>query len=118
MYYGYNIPENKELFDWANTQSSEGSIDDYVAKINELIDKNNYQITKKGEYKNRTIRDDELYGDVRNNLSNFYSDASSLLDIDDSGQVSLKDLDTYNLLKRIENPGKVYTEKNADLKTT
>jgi hypothetical protein len=27
-------------------------------------------------------------------------------------------LDTYNLLKRIENPGKVYTEKNADLKTT
>ena len=118
MYYGYNIPENKVLFDWATTQQYEGSIDDYVAKINELIDKNNYQITKKGEYKNRTIRDDELYGDVRNNLSNFYSDASSLLDIDDSGQVSLKDLDTYNLLKRIENPGKVYIEKNADLKTT
>ncbi len=32
------------------------------------------------------------HGDVRNNLSNFYSDASSLLSIDDSGQVSLKDL--------------------------
>ena len=59
-----------------------------------------------------------MYGDVRNNLSTFYNDAYSLLDIDDSGQVSLKDLDTYNLLKRIENPGKVYTEKNADLKTT
>ena len=59
-----------------------------------------------------------MYGDVRNNLSTFYHDASSLLVIDDSGQVSLKDLDNYNLLKRIENPGKVYTEKNADLKTT
>ena len=118
MYYGYNIPENKVLFDWATTQQNEGSIDDYVAKINELIDKNDYAINKKGEYKNKTIRDDELYGDVRNNLSTFYNDASSLLDIDDSGQVSLKDLDTYNLLKKIENPGKVYTEKNADLKTT
>jgi hypothetical protein len=118
MYYGYNIPENKVLFDWATTQQNEGSIDDYVAKINELINKNGYEINKKGEYKNKTIRDDELYGDVRNNLSNFYSDASSLLDIDDSGQVSLKDLDTYNLLKRIKNPGKVYSERNADLKTT
>ena len=58
------------------------------------------------------------FTESRNNLSTFYNDASSLLDIDDSGQVSLKDLDNYNLLKRIENPGKVYTEKNADLKTT
>ena len=118
MYYGYNIPENKELFDWSNTQQNEGSIEDYIAKINELINKNDYAINKKGEYKNKTIRDDELYGDVRNNLSKFYNDASSLLDIDDSGQVSLKDLNTYNLLRRIENPGRVYTEKNVDLKTT
>ena len=118
MYYGYNIPENKELFDWSNTQQNEGSIEDYIAKINELINKNDYAINKKGEYKNKTIRDDELYGDVRNNLSTFYNDASSLLDIDDSGQVSLKDLNTYNLLRRIENPGRVYTEKNVDLKTT
>jgi hypothetical protein len=111
MYFGYNIPENKELFDWSNTQINEGSIDDYVAKINELINKNGYEINKKGEYKNKTIRDDELYGDVRNNLSSFYTQASRLLSIDDSGQVSLKDLDAYHLLKRIENPGKVYTEK-------
>jgi hypothetical protein len=27
-------------------------------------------------------------------------------------------LNTYNLLRRIENPGRVYTEKNVDLKTT
>jgi len=118
MYFGYNIPENKELFDWATAQEDEGSYEDYVTKINELIEKNDYAINKKGEYKNKTIRDDELYGDIRNNLSKFYNQASSLLDIDDSGVVSFKSLSPYDLLKKINNPGKVYTEKNVDLKTT
>lgn len=116
MYYGYNIPENKELFEWLNAQLEDGSYEDYVAKIKQLIDDNDYGIKKNGEYKNKTIRDDSLYGDIRNNLSNFYNSLYRLFEIDENGNISLKSGDPYTVLKNVYNPGKVYTDKNADLK--
>ena len=84
QYINYDLPENKELFDWFGTKLEDQSFLLYLDEIKRLIKENKYEM-KDGQFVDKTIRTDKLFGDVRQNLENFYNSFDRQFYFDDFG---------------------------------
>jgi hypothetical protein len=115
-YINYNLPENKELFDWFRTKLEDQSFLLYKDEITRLIKENKYEM-KDDQFVDKTIRNDKLFGDVRQNLENFYNSFNRQFYFDDSGNVYLKGddesypLDYVTMLSKVSNPYPIYGQK-------
>ena len=115
-YINYDLPENKELFDWFRTKLEDQSFLLYKDEITRLIKENKYEM-KDGQFVDKTIRNDKLFGDVRQNLENFYNSFNRQFYFDDFGNVYLKGddesypLDYVTMLSKVSNPSPIYQQK-------
>ena len=72
---------------------------------------------KDDQFVDKTIRNDKLFGDVRQNLENFYNSFNRQFYFDDSGNVYLKGddesypLDYVKMLDKVSNPYPIYQQK-------
>jgi hypothetical protein len=124
-YVNYDLPENKELFDWYVQQLENPTYALYLEEIKKLVLANKYQM-KDDEFVDKTIRNNSLYEDIRTNLRSFYNVFSNLYEMDDNGDIYMRytdeetPYDYVRQLNRVKNPGSVYSESrvNAPAKTT
>jgi hypothetical protein len=113
-YVNYNLPQNKELFDWFKSKIEDKTLLMYIDEIKRLIIQNNYQI-KDGVFVDKNLRTNKLFGDVRHNLEKFYTYFNDQFDMDENGDITLKYVDeSYPLnyariLSKVSNPGTIYT---------
>ena len=112
-YVNYNIPQNKELFDWFKTKMDDQTLAMYLEEIKRLIIQNKYQM-KDGAFVDKNLRTNKLFGDVRANLQKFYDSFNNQFDMDENGDITLKDVDEAyplnyaKMLAHVRNPGAVY----------
>ena len=117
-YFNYDIPENKELFDWYGSKLEDQNLQLYLDEIKRLIDTNKYQMID-GQFVDKTIRNNSLFEDVRTNLTNFYRSFDRLFYLDQFGTPYLKFSDeTYpydyvRQLLRVSNPSPIYEQKQV-----
>ena len=115
-YVNYDIPENKELFDWYGSKLEDQNLQLYLDEIKRLIDTNKYQMID-GQFVDKTIRNNSLFEDVRTNLTKFYYSFDRLFYFDQFGTPYLKFSDeTYpydyvRQLSRVSNPSPIYEQK-------
>ena len=114
-YVNYNLPQNKELFDWFKSKIEDKTLLMYIEEIKKLIIQNNYQI-KDGVFVNKNLRTNKLFGDVRHNLEKFYTYFNKQFDMDENGDITLKYVDEpypFNyarMLFQVSNPGTIYVK--------
>ena len=118
MRVNYNIPENKELFDWYGSKLEDQKLQLYLDEIKKLIDTNKYQMID-DQFVDKNIRNNSLFEDVRTNLRSFYSSFSRLFYFDSSGYPEMRYTDeTYpydyvRQLSRVSNPYPIYEQKRV-----
>ena len=115
MRINYNIPENKELFDWFSAQKENETLRMYLDEIKKLVTQNKYQMLG-DQFTDKNIRNNPLFGDVRTNLESFYNQFNDLFKFDESGEINMKyddEATPYSYVRQLGqvfNPGRVYTE--------
>jgi len=114
-YINFNVPQNKLLFDWTKNKLGDPALSMYLEEIKRLITQNNYQI-KDGQFVDRNLRTNKLYGDVRSNLQNFYQEFNQQFDMDANGDITLQGVDEeyplnyVRILSKVRNPNAVYNK--------
>lgn len=114
----YNIPENKELFDWYGSKLEDQKLQLYLEEIQRLVDTNKYQMID-DQFVDKNIRNNSLFEDVRTNLRSFYNSFDRLFYFDSSGYPEMKFTDeTYpydyvRQLSRVSNPYPIYEQKRV-----
>ncbi len=114
----YNIPENKELFDWYASKLEDQKLELYLDEVYRIIDTNNYQM-KDDQFVDKNIRNNSLFEDVRTNLRSFYNSFDRLFYFNSSGYPEMKFTDeTYpydyvRQLSRVSNPYPIYEQKRV-----
>ena len=118
MRVNYNIPENKELFDWYGSKLEDQKLQLYLDEIKKLIDTNKYQMID-DQFVDKNIRNNSLFEDVRTNLKSFYSSFNRLFSFDSSGNPEMRYTDeTYpydyvRQLSKVSNPYPIYEQKRV-----
>jgi hypothetical protein len=111
----YNIPENKELFNWFSAQKENETLTMYLDEIKRLVTQNKYQMLG-DQFVDKNLRNNALFEDVRTNLRSFYNQFNKLFKFDESGEIYMRyddeetPYDYVRQLGQVYNPGAVYTQ--------